>query len=175
MAGAGVNRHRLFCARSPSPMEKSDGAQRVSSDETILLTIFLKHDQSKNLEGIQGHLAATGWWERFPPEGVEIVSWNVVMGIGQALSERTQLDSEGRQRNPHLLDYKLATASDVPRIDVDWIQNPAENGGPRGSKGVGEPPSVPTAGAIGNAIAKVIEARVRELPMTPERVWAAGS
>jgi CO/xanthine dehydrogenase Mo-binding subunit len=97
----------------------------------------------------------------------------VVMGIGQALSERTQFDADGRQRNPHLLDYKLATASDVPRIDVGWVENPAENGGPRGSKGVGEPPSVPTAGAIGNAIAKVIGARVRELPMTPERVWAA--
>ena len=97
----------------------------------------------------------------------------VVMGIGQALSERTQFDADGRQRNPHLLDYKLATASDVPRIDVDWIENAAENGGPRGSKGVGEPPSVPTAGAIANAIAKVIGARVRDLPMTPERVWAA--
>ena len=92
---------------------------------------------------------------------------------GQALSEHTQFDDQGRQRNPHLLDYKLATAADVPRIDVDWIENPAENGGPRGSKGVGEPPSVPTAGAIGNAIAKVIGARVRELPMTPERVWTA--
>jgi len=62
----------------------------VSSDpaETILLTIFLKHDQSKNLDGIQGHLAATGWWERFPPKGVEIVSWNVVMGIGQIVTLR---------------------------------------------------------------------------------------
>jgi CO/xanthine dehydrogenase Mo-binding subunit len=99
----------------------------------------------------------------------------VVMGIGQALSERTQFDADGRQRNPHLLDYKLATASDVPRIDVDWVENPAENGGPRGSKGVGEPPCVPTAGAIGNAIAKVLGARVGELPMTPERVWAARS
>jgi CO/xanthine dehydrogenase Mo-binding subunit len=98
----------------------------------------------------------------------------VVMGIGQALSERTQFDDEGRQRNPHLLDYKLATASDVPRIDVDWIENPAENGGPRGAKGVGEPPSVPTAGAIGNAIARAIGVRTRALPMTPERVWAAG-
>src|SRR5437879_8552169 len=70
----------------------------------------------------------------------------VVMGIGQALSERTHFDADGRQRNPHLLDYKLATASDVPRIDVDWVENPAENGGARGSKGDGEPPSVPPAG-----------------------------
>jgi CO/xanthine dehydrogenase Mo-binding subunit len=99
----------------------------------------------------------------------------VVMGIGQALLEASQLDADGRQRNPHLLDYKLVTASDAPRIDVEWIETPAENGGPLGTKGVGEPPTVPTPGAIANAIAKVVGARVRHLPMTPERVWAAGA
>jgi CO/xanthine dehydrogenase Mo-binding subunit len=99
----------------------------------------------------------------------------VVMGIGQALHETTQLDPDGRPRNPHLLDYKLVTASDAPRIDVDWIETPAENGGPRGSKGVGEPPTVPTPGAIANAIARAVGARVRALPMTPERVWAAAA
>jgi CO/xanthine dehydrogenase Mo-binding subunit len=99
----------------------------------------------------------------------------VVMGIGQALLEVSQLDADGRQRNPHLLDYKLVTAADAPRIDVEWIETPAENGGPLGTKGVGEPPTVPTPGAIANAIARAVGARVRELPMTPERVWAAGS
>jgi CO/xanthine dehydrogenase Mo-binding subunit len=99
----------------------------------------------------------------------------VVMGIGQALSEGTQLDELGRQRNPHLLDYKLITASDAPQIDVAWIETDTPNAGPKGSKGVGEPPCVPTAGAIAKAIAKVIGARVRQLPMTPERVWEAGS
>jgi CO/xanthine dehydrogenase Mo-binding subunit len=99
----------------------------------------------------------------------------VVMGIGQALSEVTQLDPDGSQRNPHLLDYKLVTASDAPRIDVAWIETPAQNGGPNGSKGVGEPPTVPTPGAIANAIAHVIGARVRQLPMTPERVWTAAA
>jgi CO/xanthine dehydrogenase Mo-binding subunit len=97
----------------------------------------------------------------------------VVMGIGQALLEVSQLDADGRQRNPHLLDYKLVTASDAPRIDVAWIETPAENGGPNGTKGVGEPPTVPTPGAIANAIARAIGGRIRELPMTPERVWAA--
>ena len=97
----------------------------------------------------------------------------VVMGIGQALSEGTQLDDDGRHRNAHLLDYKLVTASDAPQIDIAWIETDTPNAGPKGSKGVGEPPCVPTAGAIGNAIAKVIGARVRELPMTPERVWEA--
>jgi hypothetical protein len=60
----------------------------AESGETILLTIFLKHDQSKNMDEIQGRLAAAAWWERFPPQGVEIVSWNVVMGIGQIVTLR---------------------------------------------------------------------------------------
>jgi CO/xanthine dehydrogenase Mo-binding subunit len=97
----------------------------------------------------------------------------VVMGIGQALTEGTQLDEAGRQRNPHLLDYKLPTASDVPRIDVAYVETPALDGGPDGSKGMGEPPCVPTAGAIANAIAKATGMRVRQLPMTAERVWEA--
>jgi CO/xanthine dehydrogenase Mo-binding subunit len=99
----------------------------------------------------------------------------VVMGVGLALSEGTMLDDDGRQRNPHLLDYKLVTCSDAPSIEVDWVQIPAKGAGPRGSKGVGEPPQVPTAAAIANAISKVIGAQVRRLPMTPERVWGAGA
>jgi CO/xanthine dehydrogenase Mo-binding subunit len=97
----------------------------------------------------------------------------VVMGVGLALSEGTMLDEQGRQRNPHLLDYKLITSSDAPEIEVDWVEY--DSVGPRGTKGVGEPPQVPTAGAIANAIAKVIGARVRQLPMTPERVWEASA
>ena len=97
----------------------------------------------------------------------------VVMGIGQALTEGTQLDDLGRQRNPHLLDYKLVTASDAPSIEIDWIETDTPDAGPKGSKGVGEPPCVPTAGAVANAIAKVLHTRIRHLPMTPERVWEA--
>jgi CO/xanthine dehydrogenase Mo-binding subunit len=97
----------------------------------------------------------------------------VVMGIGQALSEGTVLDDRGQQRNPHLLDYKLVTCADAPRIDIEWVGKATPNAGPRGSKGVGEPPSVPTAGAIANALTQLIGAPVRLLPMTPERVWAA--
>jgi CO/xanthine dehydrogenase Mo-binding subunit len=101
------------------------------------------------------------------------VTGGVVMGTGLALSEGTQLDEEGRQRNPALLDYKLVTCADAPEIEVDWVEIPAKDAGPRGSKGVGEPPQVPTAAAIANAIAKVAGAQVRQLPMTPERVWSA--
>ena len=101
------------------------------------------------------------------------VTGGIVMGVGLALSEGTQLDDEGRQRNPGLLDYKLVTCADAPVIEVDWIQIPAKGAGPRGSKGVGEPPQVPTAAAIANGISKVLGAQVRQMPMTPERVWSA--
>ena len=59
----------------------------------------------------------------------------VVMGIGQALSEGTQLDEDGRQRNAHLLDYKLVTASDAPQIDIAWIETDTPNAGPEGLEG----------------------------------------
>ena len=101
------------------------------------------------------------------------VTGGVVMGIGQALSEGTQIDEDGRQRNPHLLDYKLVTSADAPQIDVAWVETSTPNAGPKGSKGVGEPPCVATAAAIANAITKVIGHPVRRLPMTPERVWSA--
>jgi CO/xanthine dehydrogenase Mo-binding subunit len=101
------------------------------------------------------------------------VRGGVVMGLGQALSEGMQLDDEGRQLNAHLLDYKLVTSADAPPIEIAWIQTPAVNGGPNGSKGIGEPPCVPTPGAVANAIANALGVRVGRLPMTPERVWEA--
>lgn len=62
------------------------------SGTDILLTVFLRHDQSQPLEEFQGKLNARGWWQRFPPEGVEVVSWNVVMGIGQIVTLRLPPD-----------------------------------------------------------------------------------
>jgi CO/xanthine dehydrogenase Mo-binding subunit len=108
-----------------------------------------------------------------PPGARGQVLGGVVMGLGQALSEGMQLDSEGRQLNAHLLDYKLVTASDAPPIEVAFVENAAQDGGPNGSKGMGEPPCVPTPGAVANAIARATGRRVFRLPMTPERVWEA--
>ncbi|MEM8743910.1 MAG: hypothetical protein AAGF14_04670 [Pseudomonadota bacterium] len=54
----------------------------------ILLTIFLKHDQSKTLDQIGKELDGTDFWLKFPPEGVEVESWYVMMGIGQVVTLR---------------------------------------------------------------------------------------
>ena len=55
----------------------------ATTQDEILLTVFLKHDQSKPLDEINAHLDKTGFWKKFPPDGIEVVSWYVMMGIGQ--------------------------------------------------------------------------------------------
>jgi len=53
---------------------------------SFLLTIFLRHDEAKTLDQINEHLRQTGWYDKFPPAGVEIVSWDAMMGIGQVVT-----------------------------------------------------------------------------------------
>jgi hypothetical protein len=58
----------------------------------MLLTVFLKHQQSMNLAEINQKLAATGFWQKFPPDGVEVMSWYVMMGIGQVVTLKLPAD-----------------------------------------------------------------------------------
>lgn len=100
------------------------------------------------------------------------VMGGVAQGIGWALHEGLVYDDNGIPLNPSFLDYSLPGSSQVPPIDVRLVEVPASSG-PFGAKGVGEPPVIPTAAAIANAIADATGARVTELPMTAERVRAA--
>ena len=52
----------------------------------IMLTVLLKHQKDKNLAEINSKLDATDFWARFPPEGTSVVSWYVMMGIGQVVT-----------------------------------------------------------------------------------------
>jgi hypothetical protein len=54
----------------------------------ILLTIFLRHDQSKTLDEINQQLDQVGFWAKFPPDGIAVESWYVMMGIGQVVTLR---------------------------------------------------------------------------------------
>ncbi len=56
--------------------------------DAILLTIFLRHDQSRPLPELNAQLERNGWYAKFPPEGTEVVSWYVMMGIGQVVTLR---------------------------------------------------------------------------------------
>ncbi|MCP3062206.1 hypothetical protein LXT21_25790 [Myxococcus sp. K38C18041901] len=67
---------------------QSAAAKGGGTDGTMLLTIFMKHDQGKTLEEINAHLDRTGFRKSFPPAGVEVVSWYVMMGVGQVVTVR---------------------------------------------------------------------------------------
>ena len=67
-------------------------AQEPGSDGKIMLTVFLRHDQTMTLDEIDDHLEKTGFRKNFPPEGVEIVSYNIVMGVGHIITLRLPPD-----------------------------------------------------------------------------------
>jgi hypothetical protein len=73
---------------TPSPSPLNPPANIDAQKEAILLTIFLRHDQSKTLDEINAELRKQGYYKAFPPTGVEVVSWYVVMGIGQVITLR---------------------------------------------------------------------------------------
>lgn len=93
-----------------------------------------------------------------------------VQGVGWALYEEVQYDSSGQCLTGSFLDYNLPKAAKSPNLDAVILEYPSENG-PFGARGVGEPPVIPTAAAIANAVAHATGKRFSHLPMTPERVW----
>jgi CO/xanthine dehydrogenase Mo-binding subunit len=95
-----------------------------------------------------------------------------VQGFGWALLEQLAYDDGGQLRTGSFVEYAMPTIDRVPPIDVEIVEVPAPDG-PYGAKGVGEPPVIAVAGAVSNAIAAAVGVRLRDLPMTPERVWRA--
>lgn len=95
----------------------------------------------------------------------------VMMGIGYALSEQVILE-KGENMNPNFRDYKILTAKDVCPIEAPILET-YDEAGPYGAKGIGEPGCVPTAPAIANAIYDAVGVRIKDLPITPEKVLAA--
>ncbi len=57
-----------------------------TGDNTVMITIFFKHDQSRPLSELNAELEKQGYYKAFPPPGVEVVSWYVMMGIGQVIT-----------------------------------------------------------------------------------------
>ncbi len=64
------------------------GSAAATPDNAVLLTVFLRHDQSRPLSELNAQLARQGFYKAFPPPGVEVVSWVVAMGIGQVVTLR---------------------------------------------------------------------------------------
>ena len=96
-----------------------------------------------------------------------------IMGLGHTLMEQIILDSDGRISNLGALDYRIPTTKDVPvALEALSVEN-ADGPGPYGSKGVSEGALLCTAPALAAALTQATGIVIRDLPLTPERVWRA--
>lgn len=71
-------------AQTMAPAENAS----PTAENAVMLTIFLKHDQSRPLSELNGQLERQGFYKAFPPAGIEVVSWYIMMGIGQVVTLR---------------------------------------------------------------------------------------
>lgn len=91
------------------------------------------------------------------------------MGLGYVLSEQLLYDKNGRLLNDNLLDYKLPTSMDTPDLHVEFIEL-EDPTGPFGNKALGEPPTIPVAPAVRNAVLHATGVAVDSLPLDPQKM-----
>ncbi len=139
------------------------GAQGVEVEvdtetgEVKILRMIAAHDVGKVLN---------------PPALKGQIYGGLAQGVGYALCEQLQSE-KGRIVNPNFRDYKIPTIKEIDfPIELDLIETD-DRFGPFGAKGVAEPGLVPTAPAIANAVYNAVGVRIRDLPLTPEKVLAA--
>jgi CO/xanthine dehydrogenase Mo-binding subunit len=171
-SGGGLIAHGTFIAPA-TPFDRDRAANMVIT--TINSPSFHAHavdvsvDEDTGEVTLNDYVVAQDVGFAINPTYIEgQIEGGVVQGIGQALSEEI-VYRESRVLNPNLTDYKMPTASDVPRIRSLLVECPGEVG-PYGAKGVGEPPVIEPPAAIANAIASACGVRVRALPITAEKI-----
>lgn len=129
----------------------------TETGEVKILRMVAAHDVGKvlNPQGLKGQICGA-----------------LAQGVGYALYENLQ-SQQGKILNPNFRDYKIPTVQEMNfPIDLEFIETD-DSYGPFGAKGVAEPGLVPTAPAIANAIYDAVGVRIRDLPITPEKILAA--
>ena len=95
----------------------------------------------------------------------------MVWGISFALHEHTTYDERlGRIVNNNLAEYHVPTNADVGAIDIAWVEEDDQHVSPIGAKGIGEIGITGSAAAIANAVYHATGKRIRELPITPDKL-----
>lgn len=94
------------------------------------------------------------------------------MGLGYALSEELLYNEKGKPLNDNLLDYKLPTSMDTPDLHVEFVEI-SDPTGPFGNKALGEPPAIPVAPAVRNAVLHATGVGIDSLPLSPQKLVTA--
>ena len=159
-------------ARTPSRTTRSAGApaffefnctaieaevDRETGDMTIVRHVIVS-DVGKAINPLQ---------VRMQDEGAAI------QGLGHTLMEQYIFDDEGRVRNLGAIDYRIPTSMDLPLRDGQRDRRERGRPGPYGAKGMSEGALLCVAAAVGGAVSDATGVVIRDLPLTPERVWRA--
>ena len=145
-------------------------ANRISSPMFAAHLAKVAVDPETGEVRVLDYIAAQDVGRAINPAEVEgQIHGGVVQGIGWALFEGMTYDENGQLLTSTLMDYALPLGKDVPIITPLVVEVPSDLG-PLGARGVGEPPVVPVAATIANAIKDAVGVQMTEIPMTPEHV-----
>ena len=155
-------------SRGPNPEDKTIhtfGAQAVEVEvdvetgEVTVLRVVAAHDCGRIVNPLMVDSQVVG---------------GITQGIGFALTEERLVDlGRGVVVNANLEHYLVPTMLDVPEIVNAHVNLPDPVANPTGAKGIGEPPLIPTAPAIANAVYDAIGVRIRQTPLSRQRVLNA--
>jgi CO/xanthine dehydrogenase Mo-binding subunit len=156
------------------PIEGHGGSAQTSGAPSVAAHLaHVRVDRETGEVELLHHVVAQDVGRALNPALVEgQMRGGTTQGIGWALLEELAHDEDGRLVTGSFLDYAIPVAERVPEIETVIVEVPAPDG-PFGAKGIGEAPVVAAAPAIANAVAAAAGVRLRTLPMTAPRVWAA--
>jgi putative selenate reductase molybdopterin-binding subunit len=100
------------------------------------------------------------------------IEGGMTQALGYAVSEEMVFDDQGRMVNARFGEYRIFSADEMPKMDVIFIET-YEPSHPFGVKAVAEIPLDGVAPAVGNAVYDAIGVQIRDIPLTPEKVWRA--
>ena len=169
-----VSRLALRFGGRYEPIEGHGGSAQTSGAPSVAAHIsHVRVDPETGEVRLLRHVIAQDVGRALNPALVEgQMRGGTTQGMGWALYEELVHDEAGQLMTGSFLDYAVPVAERVPEIETVIVEVPAPDG-PYGAKGIGEAPVVGAPAAIANAVAAATGLRLRQLPMTPARVWAA--
>ncbi len=161
-----------------SPVVSQPGCARGHFIEALEIPIFAVHDCEVAVEPETGHVEVLSYTvvqdvgRALNPRAIASqIQGGVAQGLGYALHEEITLDEQGRIRQTNLETYRVPLATDVVPVEIH-LHEGAPSRGPLGAKGAGEVPILNVAATVGCAVARAIDRRVEQIPLTPPRVLA---
>ncbi len=162
-----------FGARHAPISGRGTGAQTANAPGFSAHLAHVRVDLDTGDVAVIGYVASQDVGRALNPAAVEgQILGAVVQGFGWGLYEQIVHDENGQMVTGSLMDYALPRAEVAPQIETVLIEVPSPEG-PFGARGVGEPPIIPVAAAIANAIHDATGVRSAAIPITPERLWRA--